>query len=191
MCFARKVAAELWQESWIRGVPETETFFCDACQEERPAHGSNRYDAILLCNTCVGNVEALMAKGDVTSVAAWTAEVAQFNQLRLTVRKAEKEGQGILLLPDGRWLEFFPLYLYIRNSPYKDSDCEDDNSWPYPDVRPTMYQGYVRSDWQPGQYFNAPDEEIIFTSSNRLLDFLKTGTLPKSASRNPRRRREG
>ena len=134
-------------------------------------------------------MEALMAKGDFTSVEQWTAEVARFNQLRLAIRKAEKEGQGCLQLPDGRWLEFFPLYLFIRNSPYRDSDREDDAHWPYPDIQPTMYQGYVRSDWRPGDYFNSPDEEIIFSSSNKLLDFLETGALPKSASRNPRRRK--
>jgi len=33
MQFARKVAAELWQESWIAGIPESETIFCAACQQ--------------------------------------------------------------------------------------------------------------------------------------------------------------
>jgi hypothetical protein len=185
--FARKVAAELWQESWLAGVPATEIISCAACQEERPAHGSNRYDDLLLCNRCVESVEVFMAKGELLSVESWVQEQAQRNRLRLAIREAEHKGQGYILLPDGRWLEIIPLYEFIRHSEYG-NEGENKRFWPYPDMRPSMYHGYVRSNWQPGQYFNAPDEEIIFTDSNKLLHFLETGELPPRASRSPRSR---
>ena len=151
---ASQVTAELWQESWISGIPKDETIFCEACLERRPAHGSNLYDAFRLCNDCVGRVERKMARGELTDVADYVSEQMSTNKIHRLIRDAESKGSGATQLDDGRWLEFYPLYLFTRHSEYKD-DSHPQPHWPYPDMDPTAYLGYVRSDWQPGQYFNA------------------------------------
>jgi hypothetical protein len=183
--FARKVAAELWQESWIAGVPADATIFCAACQEQRPAHGSNFYDADQLCNRCVEHVEVLMAQRTLVSVASWVQDAAAGNKLRQAIRELERKGTGIFSLPDGRYLEASCLYRFNRNAEVKEPAKDH---WPYPDMEPGIYHGYARSNWEPGQYFNAPDEEIYFTDANNLLHYLETGELPSRASRNPRRK---
>lgn len=183
--FARKVAAELWHASWLSGVPADATIFCAACQEKRPAHGSNFYDDIGLCNRCVESVEVLMARGTLVSVASWVREVAAGNKLWQAIRELERKGTGSFPLPDGRYLEASCLYRFNRHAEVKEPPQEH---WPYPDMEPGIYHGYVRSDWEPGQYYNTPDEEIYFTQAQKLHEFLRTGSL-KEATRGSRRKK--
>ncbi len=185
---ANRVAAELWHESWVRGVPADATIFCQACYAERPAHGSNYYDATLVCNKCVRDLERAMAYNQVQAAEAWVQERAAASRLNQAISEVEKRGEGCFPLPgEHHWLEVRVLYQFTRHSAYS-TESEEKSSWPYPDMMPVMYQGYERSGWDPGQNFNAPETSIYFTSGSKLFDYLHSGgELPPGASSHPQR----
>lgn len=171
---AKIVAEELAQQSWFAGVPADATIFCDAHQTLRPAHGANHYDHITLCNTCVKATEVLMAKGEIQDVTSWTREQAKTNLLLLQIDEAERTGNGSFQLGQNRWLEVFPLYLFVKYSEYK-QDIHPQLHWPYQDMQPSMYLGYLRDDWSPGEYVNVPARTIYFTNRDKLRFFLMSG----------------
>jgi hypothetical protein len=87
---AEQVTWELWQQSWLDGVPADATIFCDAHQSQRPAHGANRYDRFLLCNQCVGTIEKQMALHALFSINDWVVEYSRISRLQQAIDHAEQ-----------------------------------------------------------------------------------------------------
>ncbi len=170
-------AAELRQASWYSGMPEEARVFCEAHQKLMPAHGSTSYDHALVCNACVEEIERALARGAISDPHVWIRERAAVALLSKTIDEIEARGWGCVQLGKRRYLELVVLYEYIRHSEYQ-SDARIEEHYPYKDMIPSMYHGYLREDWSPGEQFHAPTHTIVFTSRNKLMDCLESGKLP-------------
>lgn len=170
---ARWTASSLRQTSWYSGIPDGTKIFCDAHQKMMSAHGSNRYDNSLVCTQCVEYLEIDIASNKVTDPQAWISERAEAFKIVNLIDEIERTGQGVIQIGE-RYLEIFVLWDFIRNSEYKD-EARIEEHYPYKDMIPSAYRGYLRENWRPGDYFNAPIKIIIFTSRNKLMDFISSG----------------
>lgn len=170
------VASDLRQRSWHSGIPADAKIFCEAHQKLMRAHGSNLYDNRRVCDRCVEQIEGAIARKEIVDPQVWIEERAKVFTLVNKIDEIESHGTGVIQLGKRRYIEIVVLYDFIRNSEYK-ADAVIEEHYPYKDMIPSMYRGYLREDWSPGEYFNHP-QEIIFTRRNKLIDFLETGELP-------------
>lgn len=168
----------LWQKSWHSGIPAGTMIFCEGHQKMMPAHGGNHYDNALVCNECVGKIEKAIARKEIYDPQEWIRVAAEASKIHNFIDKAEQMGEGCFQLGMRRYIEITVLYQFIANNKYK-GDAIVEDWYPYKDMIPDMYKGWLREDWMPGEYFNAPSATIVFTDRNKLLAFLETGELPK------------
>lgn len=170
---ARWTASELRQKSWYSGIPADAKIFCEAHQKLMRAHGANHYDNRLVCDQCVEQIEGAIARNEITDPQVWITQRAEVFTLVNKVDDIEARGEGVIQLGKKRYLEIITLYSFIRYSQYK-ADAHIEEHYPYKDMVPSMYRGYLRENWEPGEYVNSP-QEIVFTNRNKLLSFLESG----------------
>jgi len=167
-------ASDLRQRSWYSGIPVDKKLFCAAHQKLMPAHGGNLYDNAFVCNRCVEQIEMAIAQNTILDPQTWINKHAAISMVMNKIDEIEAHGHGNIKLGTRRFIEIVVLYEFIRNSEYK-ADAVIEDHYPYKDMVPTAYRGYLREDWTPDEYFNAPTKTIVFTSRNKLVDFLESG----------------
>ena len=114
-----------------------------------------------------------IAQKEIADPQVWIRQRAQVFALVNKIDDFERRGIGVYQLGKRKYIEIVVLYEFIRNSEYK-SDAIIEDHYPYKDMVPSMYRGYLREDWSPGEYVNYP-QVIVFTSRNKLMGFLESG----------------
>lgn len=161
---------ELAQDSWHQGVPASETIYCSNCTEERPAHGANRYDEILLCNKCVERYELDYARAKVHSAQEWVALGARVVAAQKAIRKCQATGHVIHALADGRYADAYALYIRDAGNPYHHEEFREAH-WPE-GLSPSKYQVYIRADLSE---VSDCEQEIIVTDQYKLGTLFAEG----------------
>jgi hypothetical protein len=156
-------------ESYIAGVPEGETVFCDNCQETQPAHGSNVYANYRVCNRCLRDVEEAIGQGAIPEDLI--RDNIERAKLERAIDEIERTGHGWYLLPSGLWADIDVLY--SNNAVYQENPSPH---WPE-GYAPAAYHVYTRT--RQG-YFNTPEQEIFVTSRHKLCGLMEGTIVPQT-----------
>lgn len=166
----KNLCYELAQDSWFQGVPRDEVIYCHGCAEERPAHGSNLYDAVRLCNMCVERYEVDYAEGKTRDAQTWVATGLRVVLAQQAVKKAQGSGYVVYQLPDGRYAEVYTLYIRSDCSPYSGDQFREEH-WPT-GLIPTMFRVYIRSNMTE---MADCEQEIVCTEAYKIGVLLAEG----------------